>query len=64
MKFRHGDKVWIRPLKEEGTVIEERTRTIVVRFSHEGELQERQFTLDDVERLPTTKEQYFEKKTP
>jgi hypothetical protein len=64
MKFRHGDRVWILPLHEEGTVIEERTRTVVVRFSHKGELQERQFPLDDIEHLPTTKEKYFEQKKP
>jgi hypothetical protein len=64
MKYHHGDKVWIKTLKEEGTVIEERTRTIVVRFSHAGELQERQFPVEDIERLPTTKEKYFEHKTP
>ncbi|MBV8148232.1 MAG: hypothetical protein JO092_03995 [Candidatus Eremiobacteraeota bacterium] len=64
MKYRHGDKVWIKTLQEEGTVIEERTRTIVVRFAHKGELQERQFPVDDIERLPTTKEKYLEQQTP
>ena len=64
MKFRHGDKVWIRPLKVEGTVVEERTRTIVVRFPHQGDLEDRQFPLEDLERLPTTKEKFYEHKTP
>lgn len=64
MSYRHGDKVWIKNLRLEGTVVEERTRTIVVRFLHEGELEERHFPPEDLERLPTTKEKYLEHKTP
>ena len=64
MKYRHGDKVWIKNLKVEGTVVEERTRTIVVRFPHEGELEERHFTPEELERLPTTKEKLLERKIP
>jgi hypothetical protein len=64
MKYRHGDKVWIKNLKVEGTVVEERTRTIVVRFPCEGELEERHFPPEDLERLPTTKEKLLEHKIP
>ena len=64
MKYRHGDKVWIKNLKVEGTVVEERTRTIAVRFPHEGDLEERNFQPEDLERLPTTKEKYLERKIP
>jgi hypothetical protein len=64
MKYRHGDKVWIKNLHVEGTVVEERTRTIVVRFTHKGELEERHFTPEDLEQRPTTKEKYLEHKTP
>ena len=56
MNLRHGDKVWIKNLGIEGEVIEARTRSIVVRLDHEGELVERHFSADDLERLPTTKE--------
>jgi len=56
MSFRHGDKVWIKNLGIEGEIIEVRTRSIVVRFDHKGELVERHFTEDDLQRLPTTKE--------
>jgi hypothetical protein len=56
MSFRHGDKVWIRNLGVEGEVIEVRTRSIVVRLNHKGELVERHFTEEDLDRLPTTKE--------
>ena len=62
MKYRHSDKVWIKNLRLEGTIVEERTRTIVVRISHEGELEERHFTPEDLERLPTTKEKSLEHK--
>ncbi|HEV2878769.1 MAG TPA: hypothetical protein VGW96_04220 [Candidatus Eremiobacteraceae bacterium] len=62
MKYRHGDKVWIKNLKVEGTVVEERTRTIVVRFPSKGELEERHFAPEDLERLPTTKEKLLEHK--
>ena len=64
MSYRHGDKVWIKNLRLEGTVVEERTRSIVVRFLHDGELEERHFTLADLERVPTTKEKYLEHKIP
>jgi hypothetical protein len=64
MKYRHGDKVWIKNLKVEGTVVEERTRSIVVRFPIEGELEERHFTPADLERLPTTKEKLLEDRIP
>ena len=56
MSFRHGDKVWIKNLGIEGEIIEVRTRSIVVRFDHKGELVERHFTEDDLQRLHTTKE--------
>ena len=56
MNLRHGDKVWIKNLGIEGEVIEARTRSIVVRLDHKGELVERHFSVDDLERLPTTKE--------
>lgn len=56
MEFRHGDKVWITNLGVEGEVIETRTRSIIVRFNHKGELVERHFVPDDLRRLPTTKE--------
>lgn len=64
MKFRHGDKVWIRPLKLEGTVVEARTRTVAVRFPHKGDLEDRNFPPEDLEALPTTKEKLFEHKIP
>ena len=56
MSFRFGDKVWIKNLGVEGKVIEARTRSIVVRFDHNGESVERHFTEGDLERLQTTKE--------
>jgi hypothetical protein len=62
MKYRHGDKVWIAKLQVEGTVVEERTRTISVRFQHKGELQEHNFPPEDLQPLPTTKEKYFEQR--
>jgi hypothetical protein len=60
MEFRHGDKVWIKNLGVEGEVIEARTRSIVVRFDHKGELVERHFVADDLQRLPTTKEWHID----
>jgi hypothetical protein len=60
MEFRHGDKVWIKNLEVEGHVIESRTRSIVVRFNHKGELVERHFVPDDLQRLPTTKERHID----
>jgi hypothetical protein len=62
MKFLHGDKVRIKNLGVEGEVIEVRTRSIVVRFQHKGDLVERHFVADDLERLPTTKERVLEQK--
>jgi len=56
MNYRYGDKVLIKNLGVEGTIIEVRTRSIVVRFEHKGELVERHFVEDDLQRLPTTKE--------
>ncbi len=61
MKYRHGDKVWVKPLQLEGTVVEEKTRTVVVRVPHNGDLKEHEFELEDVDRLPTTKEAYYER---
>ncbi|MBV8082693.1 MAG: hypothetical protein JOY86_06880 [Candidatus Eremiobacteraeota bacterium] len=60
MSFRYGDRVRIKNLGIEGEVIEVRTRAIVVRFEHKGERVERHFVEDDLERLPSTKESYFE----
>jgi hypothetical protein len=60
VKFRHGDRVWIKNLGVEGEVVEVRTRAIIVRFDHKGESVDRHFIEDDLDRLPTTKEQYFE----
>jgi len=62
MKYRRGDKVWIPRLKVEGTVLEVRTRTILVRVPHKGDLEEHNFPPEDLERLPTTKEKYLDKK--
>ena len=60
MSYRHGDKVWIKNLGVEGEVIEVRTRAVIVRFLHKGELVERHFVEDDLQRLPTTKEWHYE----
>lgn len=60
MKFRYGDRVWIKNLKIEGEIIEVRTRSIIVRFLHKGDRAEQHFVEDDLTRLPTTKEKYFE----
>ena len=62
MSFRHGDKVLIKNLGVEGEVIEVRTRAIIVRFQHKGELVERHFIRDDLQRLPTTKELHTDHK--
>lgn len=64
MHYRHGDKVWISTLHLEGTVVEERTRSVVVRFQCDGELQDRHFPPEDLTRLPTTKEKLLERKVP
>jgi hypothetical protein len=60
MNYRYGDKVLIKNLGVEGTIVEVRTRSIVVRFDHKGELVERHFVEDDLQRLPTTKERVID----
>ncbi|HXW76938.1 MAG TPA: hypothetical protein VEJ20_05960 [Candidatus Eremiobacteraceae bacterium] len=60
MRYRHGDKVWISKLGLEGTVIEEKTRTVVVRYLHDGDLKDHNFELEDITPLPTTKERQLE----
>ncbi|HET9342374.1 MAG TPA: hypothetical protein VFO25_05635 [Candidatus Eremiobacteraceae bacterium] len=60
MKYRRGDKVYITKLRLEGTVIEQKIRTVVVRYLHEGDLRDHNFDPEDVERIPTTKERLLE----
>ena len=53
MKFRFGDLVFIKNLGIEGEVIEEDTRTIVVRYKKkDGELIEHRFQPEDLEYRP------------
>jgi hypothetical protein len=53
MKLTHGDHVLIKNLGIEGEVIEDDTRTVVVRYKKEdGELHEHRFQHDDLEYRP------------
>ena len=60
MKYRRGDKVYITKLRLEGTVMEQKTRTVVVRYLHQGDLREHNFEPGDLERIPATKERLLE----
>ena len=61
LKLQRGDRVRIKSDGHEGVVVEEKTRTVTVRVVDEsGETRERQIRIDDVERLPTTKERVLE----
>lgn len=52
-RLRYGDRVLIENLGIEGQVIEEDTRSVVVRYKKaDGELVEHRFRLDELKYLP------------
>ncbi|MGZ3497058.1 MAG: hypothetical protein ACXWNK_12070 [Vulcanimicrobiaceae bacterium] len=56
MKFKYGEHVYIKNLGIGGQIIEVDTRSIVVRYrKSDGELVERRFPPEDLERITPTK---------
>jgi hypothetical protein len=61
LNLQRGDRVRIKNENLEGVVVEEKTRTVTVRVvEHSGKTRDRQIPIEDVERLPTTKERVLE----
>lgn len=65
MKLQRGDHVRLISENLDGSVVEVKTRTVVVRVKEpSGETKERHVSPDDIKRLPTTKEAEFEAARP